>query len=95
MPFKSMSDMVDYFRSDECDAHMLFLHIREPNEIQRAKEKFNAKTILITRNSVKHITSNMADRNVFNYDYDLIINNDGSLDEFDTKANDFVKREVN
>ena len=93
LPMLSMRKNVQKFYNSKNE--LLFLHIREPIEISNAVILFNAKTLLIKRNSVKHITSNMADRNVFNYNYDLTINNDGSLDEFDVKANDFVKREVN
>lgn len=94
MPFKSMSNKVEYFLNDECTAYMLFLHIREPDEIERAKKEFNAKTILIIRDAVKHITSNMADKNVFNYKYDIVINNDGNLEDFENKAKKFIEEEV-
>lgn len=84
MPFNSMKEKVKDFLNS--DAVMLFLHIREPEEIERAKKEFNAKTILIKRDSIKHITSNIADGNVFNYDYDIVVNNDSGLEEFKEKA---------
>ena len=76
--------------SDACESIALFLHIREPKEIARAKNKFNAETILIRRDSVGHITSNMADKNVFDYEYDYEISNDGSLEDLCNKAKEFV-----
>lgn len=90
MPFKSMETKVKEFKSNS-DSKFLFLHIREPMEIARASEEFGAKTILIVRDSVKHITSNMADENVFNYDYDYVIENNGSMDEFREKAKEFIE----
>lgn len=87
MPYKSVSEKVKEFCSS--GNLMLFLHIREPEEIQRAKLAFNAKTILVKRDSVKHITSNMADGNVFNYKYDVVINNDSDLKELSKKATQF------
>lgn len=84
MPFDSMKEKVKDFLNS--DAVILFLHIREPEEIERAKKEFNAKTILIKRDSIKHITSNIADGSVFNYDYDIVINNDLGLEEFKNKA---------
>lgn len=85
MPMNSMAEKVEKFlKSDYYE--FLFLHIREPKEIDKAKEAFNAKTILVKRDSVLHITSNMADANVYNYDYDIVIDNSGSLDELDSKA---------
>lgn len=85
MPFESMKNRVEKFlKSDYYE--FIFLHIREPEEIDKAKEAFNAKTILVKRDSVLHITSNMADANVYNYDYDIVIDNSGTLDELDSKA---------
>lgn len=91
MPFQSMREKVNEFKADK-DKIFMFLHIREPEEIERAVNAFNAKTILIRRNSVRHITSNMADENVFNYNYDFIIDNDGSIEELKDKAKEFIKK---
>lgn len=88
MPFNSMSEKVREFT--ESDAAMLFLHIREPEEIEKAKIAFGAKTVLIKRDTVKQITSNMADGNVFNYQYDIVVDNDGDLAGFEKKAAEFV-----
>lgn len=84
MPLNSMKEKYHNFL--ETPAHFLFLHIREPEEIERAKKVFNAKTVLVKRNSVKHIVSNASDGNVYNYNYDIVINNDGSIDELKNKA---------
>lgn len=89
MPFNSMSEKVKEFT--ESDAAMLFLHIREPEEIEKGKIAFGAKTVLIKRDVIKQITSNMSDGNVFNYQYDIIVSNDGDLDGFEKKATEFVK----
>lgn len=84
MPLNSMKEKYQEF----CDSssNFLFLHIREPEEIERAKKVFDAKTILVKRDAVKHITSNIADANVFNYDYDIIINNHNGIEELRDKA---------
>ena len=89
LPLNSMKDKYEEFLNS--DSNFLFLHIREPEEIEKAKKIFNAKTILIKRDSVKHITSNMADANVFNYDYDIVINNDQGIEELMDKAYYLVK----
>lgn len=89
MPFNSMSEKVKEFT--DSDATMLFLHIREPEEIEKARVAFNAKTVLVKRDAVKQITSNMADGNVFNYQYDIVVNNDGDIADFETKATKFVE----
>lgn len=88
MPFNSMSDVVKDFRNNK--SIMLFLHIREPEEIERARQEFGAKTILVKRDSVKHITSNMADDGVFNYEYDVVIDNNGDIEALRNKAASFA-----
>lgn len=84
MPFNSMKEKVEEFLNG--NSEMLFLHIREPEEVEKAKNAFNAKTILIKRDSVAQITSNMADKNVFNYNYDIVIENNGDIKDFKYKA---------
>lgn len=91
MPFQSMKEKVNKFMSDK-NSVFLFLHIREPEEIARAVKAFNAKSILIRRNAVKHITSNMADENVFNYNYDFVIDNNGTIEDFEDKAKEFIRK---
>ena len=85
-----MQEKVEEFLNSET-AMMLFLHIREPEEIEKAKQAFDAKTVLIKRKSVKPITSNMADGNVFNYSYDILINNTGDLNDYRATAVRFIE----
>lgn len=93
MPLNDMKRFANILMEGEDSTHkLLFLHIREPEEIKRAVnefKKYDAKTILVKRDSVKHITSNMADENVYNYTYDIIINNNGTLEELEEKAKCF------
>ena len=89
MPLNSMKNKYEEFLDSH--AEFLFLHIREPEEIDKAKRIFKAKTILIKRSSIEHITSNMADANVLNYDYDIIIDNDKGVKELRDKAHCLVK----
>ena len=88
MPFNSLKDKYEEFLKSY--VHFLFLHIREPEEIEKAKIAFNAKTILVKRDSIEHITSNMADENVFDYDYDVVVNNNEGIEELKNKASVFV-----
>ena len=93
MPFNSMKNKVNEFLKDE-ESICLFLHIREPEEIEKAVKEFGAKTILIVRNSVKHITSNIADNNVFNYNYDFVVDNNGTIENLNEKVKVFVKENI-
>lgn len=94
MPFKSMKNKVAEFINDE-ESIFLFLHIREPEEIDRAVNEFGAKTILVVRDAVKHIVSNMADENVFNYNYDFVIENNGTKEELNNKVKEFIQEVIN
>jgi len=75
-------------------ASCLFLHIREPEEIKRAVQEFNAETILVKRDSTQAIKTNISDANVDNYDYDYIINNSGTLEDLEIEARKFVYKYV-
>lgn len=83
------SDLKYYNVSDR--PHVFFIDDREPEHIQRLKEKLNAVTVLIRRPGDEDIeTSNHADKNVFNYNYDWIINNDGSLGDLEEETERFI-----
>ena len=89
LPMLSMKKNVQKFYNSKNE--LLFLHIREPIEISNAVILFNAKTLLIKRNSVKHIITNEADAGVFNYNYNYVIENNGTKEELDNKAKEFVE----
>lgn len=73
----------------DCEACAMFIAIRDPKQIKRAVEMFDAKTILVTNKYVEPITSNEADAHVADYDYDIYIKNDGTLDELREAAYEF------
>ena len=57
MPFKAIEEKVSEFLKDNIHEVML-IDIREPEEIERAKNVFNAEAILIKNDRVDIITSN-------------------------------------
>ena len=71
---------------------LMFIHVREIEEIKKIKDILKATTLLITSNRVEKILTNKSDSNVEEYDYDYYINNDGTLEELRQKAKDFVER---
>ena len=73
MSFNSIKDAVAKFQNS--DYEILFIHIREPEEIERAANTFNAKTLLVKRIGLTNISSNYSDANVEKYEYDFIIEN--------------------
>lgn len=88
--FKDLRRVVENFKKWR-DPYVLLFDIREPKEIARAAKEFGAKTILIRNPSVKPITNNSSDANVEMYDYDYIIDNDGTIKDFEKKVEQFYK----
>ena len=90
LPFKSMKEAVDEFHMS--DAELIFLHIREPDEIARAAKEFDAVTLLIENSRIDHITSNIGDANVYDFKYDCTIKNNGTLQELESLAVWFIEQ---
>lgn len=90
-PVLKMEEQIHLGEKEGMD--FIFLHMREPSEIDKCKKLFNAETIFIQNPNVPIISSNEADKNVFNYDYDYTIVNDGTLDDLEIKAKDFIFRQ--
>lgn len=90
LPFKDISRIVNDFLSARY-IRVLLIDIREPEEIERAKQEFGAETILIVNQNIPHITSNMADRNVYNYKYDWVVRNNGTINDFRETVKKFAK----
>ena len=90
IPFKDVTSIVTDFRNNKIEAEVLLIDIREPEEIARAVETFGAETILVRNPNAIKIESNHADRDVENYEYDYIIENDGTLEQLEKVAKLFV-----
>lgn len=88
-PTKYICSMAEDFENS--DNNLMFVHIREASEIEKAKKLLNAKTLLITNPRVKLITSNDSDGKVNEYNYDYYIVNDGTLDDLKDKASKFIE----
>ena len=93
LPFMDVTNRVVDFKYDE-DYTVMLIDIREPKEIERAKDAYGAKTILIKNDRIPFISSNMADANVYNYTYDYVIENNGTLEEFREKVHEFAKENI-
>ena len=87
-PTKYICSMAEEFKNS--DNNLMFVHIREAVEIEKAKKLLNAKTLLITNPRVKLITSNDSDGKVNEYNYDYYIVNDGTLEDLKNTAAKFV-----
>ena len=88
MAFDSIKDAINIFKNSYDE--IMFIHIREPEEIKRAVDAFKAKSLLIKRDGYDNIMTNESDANVENYDYDYIIYNK-SLEQLEDEAQKFSK----
>ena len=71
---------------------ILLVDCREPVEIQKLKERLNATTVLIRRESVEdNETSNASDAGVFDYNYDLTIWNNSDIIELENEVKKFIE----
>ena len=87
MQYENKAEIYD-FSSDDV---LCFVHCREPWEIQKFVDILGAKTLLIRRPEIEDsVQSNHADSEVFNYNYDFEINNDGTLWDLEKKAVNFI-----
>jgi hypothetical protein len=86
---KYVSNQIMEFLQNK-DEVAIFIHCREPKNIQLLKNSYLCDAILINNPNVEHIKSNMADANIYNFEYDYYIYNDGTLEELEQKAKKFV-----
>jgi len=89
IPFKDM--VKDYERYNSCmNSFVLFIHSREPDEIEQFVNYFNdCVTVLIRRKGID-VPNNSADMGVNDYEYDYIIDNNGTLKQLEEKVRDFI-----
>ena len=90
IPFKDITSIVADFKNNKIESEVLLIDIREPEEIARAVKTFGAETILVRNPNAIKIESNHADRDVENYEYDYIIENDGTPEQLERVAKLFI-----
>lgn len=98
IPFKDIIRFKDVWEDElaayavQQEPHILFVDSREPEEIMRFKREVDAITVLIRRASAEAArTSNHADANVLNCEYDFEIDNNGTFEDLRKKAENFLK----
>ncbi len=88
--YQSIADYTDLFLKDN-QTEILFVSMREPEQIKRFIKDYGAKTILVTSTRVAPVKTNVADASVFDMEYDIHITNDGTLKDLQKTAAEFVK----
>lgn len=103
-PFNYILENRQIFKLDDINLKNKYLfvtvvHSREPSEIKMFKDYFGdiCYTVLVRRdlkeNSEENL-SNHADKNVENYDYDIVIDNNGTLEEYEKKCIDVIREKL-
>ena len=85
VPNKKVEGRIEFLNTED-KLQILFVHAREPHNIQYYKDKYNAITILVTNPRVEQVTSNHADMGVYDFAYDYIIDNSGDLKQLKESA---------
>lgn len=96
LPYKDVIDKINLLVYEcsqfdiETEHLIVFIHCREPKEIDKFKKRLHARTLLIRRPEEENKFNNHADSEVFNYDYDYVYNNDRDLDFLKENAEQFI-----
>ena len=103
IPFNRVVDEIDYWAYEriaegEYGESLVFVHCREPKEIEKLVEHYNidgediVKTLLIRRGAAENVQQiNHADNDVLNYSYDYTIYNDSTLSWLRNEAVVFLR----
>lgn len=94
-PYKYIRNQINAFLKEDNEDNkdnLLFVNSREPDEIARFVKHFKCITLHIINPNVKLITSNHADANTNEYNYDFTIYNNGSLTDFENQAINFIEK---
>lgn len=73
-------------KNHSTDDLIIFVHAREPDDIERFVKDYNAFTILIRRPGVECTHGNHADDCVEEWGYDMIYDNEGNLEDMEVEA---------
>ena len=86
--------VLDKLNSLDSNTQVVFIDMREMKDISRAIKELNAKTVFVSNLNVTNVLSNEADANVFDIEYDIVIDNSGTLDDLKEKAIDFINKYI-
>ena len=75
----------------ESDAEYMIIDIREKDEIEKYREKFDAVTVLIERFDAPFVSSNLSDEQVKETIYDYTIANDGTIGCLENAVYQFLR----
>lgn len=98
LPFRDIQDKIHLItlaalRAQQWEETTVFIHCREPEEIKRLVTQYRGLTLLIKREDKESDKqSNSSDRDILNYNYDFVIENNGTLEDLRQKALVFLEQ---
>lgn len=90
MSFTDVYEKIEAFANDEIKEVLFAVDIRDPEDIEMMKDLTGAFTVFIENENVPEITSNPADANVANYEYDFVVKNNGTMDDYKREVYNFL-----
>lgn len=97
IPFKKVLEkikatLLEYNKTEKSTDNLIFfVHSREPEDIMKWKELTGAKTLFLRRPAAEDVEhNNHADTNVFDFDYDYVYSNEGTLSDLKQGAINFI-----
>lgn len=94
LPTRYICEQYEEFKKSDED--ILFVHIREPKEIEKLKNTLPGccLALLVTRDNYNANWGNASDDDVEKYDYDLYFKNDAPLEEAEANFTEFLQKNV-
>lgn len=90
----SMRDVHEYAKKKESlfpnETIYVFVMVREPEEIQQYVERLGATAVFVRRPNADVPMGNDSDDGVENFSYHYYINNDGTVEDLTTRAEEFT-----
>lgn len=80
--FNDILDKIADFVDDIIEEDILIIDMRSPEDIDRLKELVDVITVYIDNENIEDVLSNHADANVEQYDYDFVVSNNGTIEDF-------------
>lgn len=82
MSFNDILEKIGEFYDDKIKEDILIIDMRESDDIERLMELCDVTTVFIENDNVPDVISNEADANVYDFNYDYYISNNGTIEEF-------------
>ena len=93
LPTKFLCGYCDECKNrDDYNHSVIFMHVREPSEIEKLKLIFNDVITILIDKDIESV-GNSSDDGVMDYKYDYYIDNNGSLSELKDSVETFINEE--